>query len=174
MAGSVFDFRHTVVARRRNDNVANHLPYLDLVGAVLWIRTRMRIRLITLMLIRILIIFDADSHPDFYFMRKRIRSRLFTLKRIRIRILDQIKAKTIEKVLKEARIPYILAFHPQTEADPDLVPDPAYHFDADPKADPYFYLMRIRIQVTKMIRVHADPDADLCQSGSTILTWTLR
>jgi hypothetical protein len=65
MAGTVFDFRHTVVARWRADNVANHLPYLYLIGAALWIRiTLMRIR--TLMWIRLLIIFDADPDSDFF------------------------------------------------------------------------------------------------------------
>jgi hypothetical protein len=53
-------------------------------------------------------------------------------------------------------------FHP--DADPDLQidayqdPDPAYHSDVDP--DPDFYLMRIWIQVTKMMRIHANPDPD--------------
>jgi hypothetical protein len=55
-----------------------------------------------------------------------------------------------------------LVFHPQTDADPDLVPDLGYHFDADPNADPDFYLMRIRIQDTKIMRIRmrtpADPD----------------
>jgi hypothetical protein len=32
----------------------------------------------------------------------------------------------------------------------------AYHYNADP--DPDFYLMLIRIQDTKMLRIHADPD----------------
>ncbi len=41
-------------------------------------------------------------------------------------------------------------FHP--DADPD--PDPAYKLDADPD----FYLMRMRIQDTKMIRILANPD----------------
>ncbi len=54
----------------------------------------------------------------------------------------------------------MLAFHLQTDADPDLVPDPVYHFDADPKADPYFYLMRIRIQVSKMMRIRRLADQD--------------
>jgi hypothetical protein len=65
----------------------------------------------------------------------------------------QIKAQTLEKKLKYAHIPYILACHLQIDADLDL--DPAYHFDADPDAvsdfdfldadsDPDFYLMRIR------------------------------
>ncbi len=40
------------------------------------------------------------------------------------------------------------------------MPDPAYYFDANPDAD--FYLMRMRIrmriQVTKIMRIHADPD----------------
>jgi hypothetical protein len=44
-----------------------------------------------------------------------------------------------------------LAFHLQIDAD--LVPDPAYHFDADPG----FFLMRMsirmQIQVTKMMRI---------------------
>jgi hypothetical protein len=41
-----------------------------------------------------------------------------------------------------------LAWHLQSDADP--VPDPAYQFEAD--SDPEFYLMRMRIQVTKMMR----------------------
>jgi hypothetical protein len=44
----------------------------------------------------------------------------------------------------------------------DLVPDPANHFDEDPDADPYpdlnlmliWIQIRMRIQVTKMIRIH--------------------
>ncbi len=36
--------------------------------------------------------------------------------------------------------------------------DPAYRLDADLDPDLNFYLMRMRIQVTKMIRIHADPD----------------
>jgi hypothetical protein len=46
------------------------------------------------------------------------------------------------------------------------VPDPAYHFDPGPDADPDpdFYLMRMRIQVTKMMRIHADPDLQHWQS----------
>jgi hypothetical protein len=51
-----------------------------------------------------------------------------------------------------------LACHQQIDAYPDQ--DPAYHFDANPDADPDpdFYWMRMRIQVTKMLRMHADPD----------------
>ncbi len=50
----------------------------------------------------------------------------------------QIKAYNLEKVLKMAHIPYILACHLQIDADPDSVP--AYHFDAnaDPNPDPTF------------------------------------
>jgi hypothetical protein len=48
------------------------------------------------------------------------------------------------------------ACHKQIVVDPDPVSDPACHFDADPD----FYLMRMRIQVTKMKGIHADPDAD--------------
>jgi hypothetical protein len=55
----------------------------------------------------------------------------------------QIKAQTIEK----AHIPFILACQLQIDADP--VPDPAYHFEADLD----FYLLRMRIQVTKMMRI---------------------
>ncbi len=57
-----------------------------------------------------------------------------------------------------------MAFHLQIDADPVL--DPAYHFDADPDVDPDpdYYLMRTRIQATKMMQIHADPD-----SGSTTL-----
>ncbi len=67
---------------------------------------------------------------------------------------SQIKAKTLKKV------PYILACHLQNDGDPELVPDSYYHFDADLD----FYLMqmriRMRIQVTKMLWIHADQDAD--------------
>jgi hypothetical protein len=60
--------------------------------------------------------------------------------------------QTLEKVLI---FHTILACHFQIDAYLDPVPDPAYHFDADPNPD--FYLMRIRIrmliQVTKMIRI---------------------
>jgi hypothetical protein len=69
----------------------------------------------------------------------------------------QIKAQTLEKVLKKAHISYLFACHLQIDADPD----PAYHFDADPDSD--FYLTRIRgflrmriwmrIWVTKMMRI---------------------
>jgi hypothetical protein len=49
-----------------------------------------------------------------------------------------------------------LACHLQIDADP--FPDPAYHSDVDPYADPDFYLMRMwirtQIQVTKMMRIH--------------------
>ncbi len=58
-------------------------------------------------------------------------------------------------MLKLDHIPYILACHLQIDADPDPVTDSSYHFDADP--DPAFCLMRRRIQVTKMMRMHADP-----------------
>ncbi len=38
--------------------------------------------------------------------------------------------------------------------DADPVPDPAYHFDVDPDPDPDFDLTRMRIQDTKMMRIH--------------------
>ncbi len=48
-----------------------------------------------------------------------------------------IKAQTLKSVqIPRAHIPYILACRLQTDADPDPVPDPVYHFDADPYADP--------------------------------------
>jgi hypothetical protein len=55
----------------------------------------------------------------------------------------------------------ILALFHQMDADPDPV---LYHFDADPDADtdPNFYMMRMRIQVIKMMRIHADPDSQQC------------
>jgi hypothetical protein len=39
-------------------------------------------------------------------------------------------------------------------ADPDPVPDLAYHFDVDPD----FYLMRIPVTKVMRIQIHADPD----------------
>jgi hypothetical protein len=66
-----------------------------------------------------------------------MRIRLFDPMRIRIQIPSfQIKAQTLKKMFKKAHIPHILACHLQIDADPDLVLDPAYHFDADPDADP--------------------------------------
>ncbi len=63
----------------------------------------------------------------------------------------QIKAQTLEKVLKYDLIPYILACHLQIDADLDPVLDTADHFDADSD----FYLMWIwmRIHVTKMMLI---------------------
>ncbi len=55
----------------------------------------------------------------------------------------QIKTQTLEKVIKWALIPYIVACHQQIDADQD--PDPAYHRNLDP--DPDFYLMRIWIRI---------------------------
>ncbi len=48
----------------------------------------------------------------------------------------QVKTQTLEKVLTQAHIPYILACNQQIDEDPDPVPDTAYHFDADLDADP--------------------------------------
>ncbi len=65
--------------------------------------------------------FDADADPSFHFDPDADPS-------------FQIKARNLEKVLKWAHIPYILAL------------DPAYHFDADPDHDPTF-------------QFNADPDS---------------
>ncbi len=65
-------------------------------------------------------------------------------------------------MLKQAHIPHILA-KLQTVADPDLVPNPAYHFDANP--DPDFYMMLIRIWIffgaDPGYQKDADTDEDL-------------
>jgi hypothetical protein len=61
----------------------------------------------------------------------------------------QIRAQTLEKVLKSAHIPFILDCHLQIDADP--VPDLAYYFDADPDPDFYWMQIRMRIHVTKMM-----------------------
>jgi hypothetical protein len=65
--------------------------------------------------------------------------------------------------------PHHIDADPNSDHDPDADPDPDYHFDADP--DPDFYLMRMRIRmrilVTKMmrIRIHNTADSDtLCLS----------
>jgi hypothetical protein len=70
-------------------------------------------------------VWDADPDSDFYLML--------------MQTAFQIKAQTLEKVLKQAYIPYILACQLQIDADAD----PAYHFDEDPDGD--FYLKRMRI-----------------------------
>ncbi len=76
-------------------------------------------------------------------MDPRIRILLVTLMGIRIRLPNK-KAQNLEKVLKEACIPYILACHLQIDPDPD----PAHHFDAD--ADPTFNATK-RFVVTKVL-----------------------
>jgi hypothetical protein len=56
-----------------------------------------------------------------------------------------------------------LACHLQIDADPDPVPDPAYHFDENPDADAYpdFYLMR-----TWMYNVYiTNPFQTTCAQG---------
>ncbi len=63
----------------------------------------------------------------------------------------QIRVQTLEKVLKLAHIPFILAFHLQINADPVPVPDPADHIDAD--TDFYLLRIRMRIQITKIMRI---------------------
>jgi hypothetical protein len=59
-------------------------------------------------------------------------------------------------VLKEAHNPYILACHPQIDADP--VPDSSYHFNADPDADGSGFVF--------VFVFDADPGYDPCGSGS--------
>ncbi len=111
---------------------------------MLWIRItllRIWIRLITRMWIQIKI---------FYLMR--IRIRLFTLMgiRTRIQILALKKAQTLEKVLNRL----IFQFRIQL-----------INFDADMD----FYLMRIWIQVTKMMRIRIYNTAKTYGSGSGTL-----
>ncbi len=88
---------------------------------------RIRIRRITLMRIRCLsgFFFYADSDPTFHPHADPVPYPGPNF---------QIKSQTLEKVLKQAYIPNILACRWQIDADPG--PDPAYHFDADPDADP--------------------------------------
>jgi hypothetical protein len=43
----------------------------------------------------------------------------------------------------------MLACHLQIDADPEPVPDPAYHFDADPHPDYYFMRTRIHNAVSR-------------------------
>jgi hypothetical protein len=94
--------------------------------------------------------FHPDANPDEDFFWMRIQIRLFTLMRTYPAPNFQIKSQTLEKMLKQAHIPYILACHLQIDADP--VPDPAYHFDAVPDVDPGYRtkMMRIRIHNTAL------------------------
>jgi hypothetical protein len=113
---------------------------------LMWIR--IRILLFTLIRIRFLL---------FTLIQIRIRFLLFTLIRIRIRFLlfgsgpqshldadpDPsllIKAQNLEKVLRLAHIPYILACHLQIDADPRI----QVHLTT---------LMRIRIQLITLMRI---------------------
>ncbi len=79
---------------------------------------------------------DADPDSDFFLL---MRSGSYPSL--------QIKAQTLEKVLKGAHISYILVCHLQIDADP--VPDQAHHFDADPDSD--FYLMRMLILIVSRL-----------------------
>jgi hypothetical protein len=94
---------------------------------------------------------DADPESDFYLMR--IRIRLFSLIRMRIRIRIQILASTRLKLWKKCSKRLIfhtfwlvickfmrIRFRIQLNTDADPNPD--------------FYLMRMRIQVAKMMRIH--------------------
>jgi hypothetical protein len=79
---------------------------------------------------------------------------------------DPTKAQLLEKVLKQAHITCILAWHLQIDADPDPVPDAAYKFwcgsgsgilfdaYADPDADPGY-------------QNDADPDPQHCLAQSS-------
>jgi hypothetical protein len=76
--------------------------------------------------------FDADPDADPLFYLMRIRIPIFHPEADPYRDPSfQIKAQTLDKVLKQAHIQYILACHLQIDADPD--------------PDPDFYLMRIFI-----------------------------
>ncbi len=44
------------------------------------------------------------------------------------------------------------------DVDPDADPDPAFHSDADLDPTFHFDADRTRIQIPKMIRIHADPN----------------
>ncbi len=105
---------------------------------VLWIRITLRIRvdLSPWCGSGFWFLFDADPDPTFHPDADPDPDTSF-----------QIKAQTFEKVLK-----YILGCHLQIDADPDPAPDSAYNFDADP--DFYLMRMRIRMQITKMMRIH--------------------
>jgi hypothetical protein len=72
----------------------------------------------------------------------------------------QMKAQNLEKVLKYAHIPYILACHLQIDPDPD----PAYHFDADPDSDPADHF-DAELDPDSTLQFDADP----CGSGSSTL-----
>jgi hypothetical protein len=108
--------------------------------------------------------FDADRDSEFYLLRIRIRPDVYSTLHPDTHPDPnpdpsfQIKAQTLEKCssrLNSIRLPC----HLQIDGDPD-------HFDANPDTDPDpdFYLMRMRIrlwiQVSKMMRIHADPDLD--------------
>ncbi len=66
----------------------------------------------------------------------------------------QIKAQNLEKVVKLAHIPYILACHLQTDADP------AYHFDADKDPDPANYYDAYADLDPTTFQFDEDPDPD--------------
>ncbi len=71
--------------------------------------------------------FDADPDPTFHFDADPDPS-------------FQTKAQNLEKLLKLAPFPCILAYL-HSDADPD----PAYHFDADAYPDLAYPLVRIRV-----------------------------
>jgi hypothetical protein len=97
-------------------------------------------------------VLDADSIPDYYLMRKRIQIRLFTLMRIWIRILSSKKRLSSNpgksNQIGSYSIHFGLSFLNWRGSRSSLLPY------AYPDADPDFYLMLIRIRVSKMIQIH--------------------
>jgi hypothetical protein len=102
---------------------------------------------------------DADPDSDFYFlmqMRIRIRVRLFTLMRIQIQIqiLASKRHKTFERKCSNRRVCHTFWLF-ICKLMPIRFRIQLITFDAGPDEDPEldFYLMRMRIQVNKMMRI---------------------
>ncbi len=69
-------------------------------------------------------------------------------------------------MLKQAHNPYILACHLQIDTELRMIPDPAYHYDADPDTDFYLILRLFLVLLFKLVLANSsldvvlDPDAD--------------
>jgi hypothetical protein len=95
----------------------------------------------------------VDPDPAFHF--DAVPDPSFTL----MRILP-LAFSRFGPVLQNDPLRLLLPFHFDADPDPafpfDENPETAFHFDADPVST----LMRIRIQLPKMMRINVDPDPD--------------
>ncbi len=99
---------------------------------------------------------DAEPYSDFYLMRIRIRLSTLMRIRIQI-LASNMETQTLGKVLKYAHIPYIMACHLKIDADPDPAYHFDADPDADPDPDFYLMRIRIQVTKMMRIHADPDP-----------------